>query len=382
MKVGIISTFYKNYNYGGKLQAYALTKVLTNMGLEARQIQYSQHRKSTGSGRKLSKLLSSSDYRAAAVQKLTGKVLRRERASWRQRQLAFDCFDAQIPHTEKVYDDQSISQTNRSFDIFICGSDQIWNPMLLKRSYLLPFVETGKRRLSYAASIASRLDAHWQGAFQEALASFDAVSVRELQDQRELQTLLDKPVERALDPTLLLRAEQWDELTVEPEERQPYLFCYFLGYDAAARRCVRTIARRLGLRLVTMPHMMGASGRFYPSDIGFGDRQVYDATPAEFIGYIKDAAIVVTDSFHATVFSLLYQKQFLTLGRREHQEMSRRFEALLPLFGCTERFINGNYDLDKMTHLCEEPIAYNAENTELERMRQASLDYLWRNTHP
>lgn len=379
-KVGIVSTFYKNYNYGGKLQAYALTRALSEMGFEARQIQYHQHGAlmSHAKDSKLKRLLSSPDYRAAAVQVLAGKFMWRERKAWELRRTAFDRFDAQIPHTEKCYDDESIAQSNTMFDAFVCGSDQIWNPMLLKKSYFLPFAENGKRKLSYAASIANRLDEQWRGIFQQNLADFDAISVRELQDQRELQTLLGRPVERTLDPTLLLSVEQWDELAEQPKEDQPYLFCYFLGYSAKMRRTVRGLARRLGLRLVTVPHMQGASKRFYISDIGFGDQQVYDMSPAEFIGYIRGAALVATDSFHATIFSLLYQKQFLTFGRREHSEMKRRFDALLPLFGCEDRLVSNVCEMEEAFRLCKEPLAYTGKSRELERLRQESLDYLKR----
>lgn len=376
-KVGIISTFYRNYNYGGKLQAYALTRVLSEMGFEAQQIQYSQHGTRMGQkGSRLHRLLSSPDYRAAAVQKLAGKLMRREREAWSLRRAAFDRFDAQIPHTEKCYDDESIGQTNAMFDAFVCGSDQVWNPMLLKRSYFLPFVEKGKRKLSYAASIANRLDEQWQTVFQQNLADFDAISVREVQDQQKLQTLLERPVERTLDPTLLLSAEQWDGIAKQPKVEQPYLFCYFLGYSAKMRRTVRALARQLGLHLVTVPHMQGASGRFYLSDIGFGDQQVYDVSPAEFIGYIRGAALVATDSFHATIFSLLYQKQFLTFGRREHSEMKRRFDALLPLFGCENRLVSDTCEVEEALWLCREPLGYIGKSAELERLRCASLDYL------
>lgn len=145
-----------------------------------------------------------------------------------RRRRAFDCYDSLIPHTDRIYSDQDIAETAADFDVFLSGSDQVWNPNLFKRAYFLDFVPNGKYKMSYAASIAGTLDEEWQTYFREQLAGFDAISVREKQGKQILEKIFPgREIACSLDPTLLLGVDEWKRVAAKPIVDQPYAFCYF-----------------------------------------------------------------------------------------------------------------------------------------------------------
>ncbi len=371
MRVGVISTFHNNYNYGGKLQAYAMIRVIKQAGYEAQQIRYGQHQKPLTPAGRVKRLLSSSDYRAAVFQTLLKKLLKSESPALAQRKAAFDAFDAWIDHTEEVYDDAALLENCRQFDAYLCGSDQIWNPDLLKLGYFLNFVPEDRGKISYAASVSNRIDEASAAVFFQHLRSFDGISVREEDTARTLSELLQRPVETVADPTLLLDRQDWDRVASEPLCQEKYLFCYFLGYDRKMRRSAEKFAKEHGLRIVTLPHLLGIQGRCYGCDLDFGDQRLYDVSPAQFLALIRDADFVMTDSFHATVLSLVYRKQFAVYGRTGHAAMGNRLDHLLGLFDLQDRKCQAGT-------VPEAPIAYRQTYEKVERLRQSSLEFLKR----
>ena len=340
IKVGILSTFYNNCNYGGKLQAYALVRYLNQNGYDAVQIQYNQpnRHKKVSIPTRIKKVLLSSDYRHAVLQTLYGKFLTGAAAHMDTRKAAFARFDGQIPHTTEVYSDDTIEDTVSDFDAFICGSDQIWNPELTKKAYYLGFVPDGKGKFSYAASISNNIPDDWKRTYSESLSRLDAISIREEKNQTVLQEMLGREICVTVDPTLLLDWADWNSVAAEPLVKAPYVFCYFLGYSRKMRQVSAHIAQKMGLKVVTIPHLLGTTRRFYPCDDAYGQEKLYDVSPDGFLALIRDAEYVFTDSFHATVLSLIFRKQFVTFGRTNHPSMASRMENLLEMFGLNNRF--------------------------------------------
>lgn len=334
MRIGVLSPFYQNYNYGGKLQALAMIRVLEQQGYAAKQICYRQPslRGRNGPSDRIVRLVHSSDYRRAVLQKLLAKCLPGTDENLEQRRGAFDRYDSFIPHTDRVYSDRDIVETTADFDVFLSGSDQVWNPNLFKRAYFLDFVPDGKYKMSYAASIAGTLNEEWQSYFRQQLAGFDAISLREKQGRQILEEIFPgREIACSLDPTLLLGADEWGKAASKPIVDEPYMFCYFLGYSAAQRSLARSVARVKGLTLITLPHLLGTAGRCYPCDISFGDRRLYDVQPDQFIALIQHADCILTDSFHATVLSLLFQKPFVAFDRTGATDHGSRVGELLEM---------------------------------------------------
>ena len=376
LRVGVLSPFWHNYNYGGKLQALAMVHLLQQFGCDACQISYyqpsaEQHR---NIGKSLNMALHSADYRSAIFQKMMGKCLPGAQSGTAVRKSAFDRYDAEIAHTQRVYTDADIVQTVDDFDVFVCGSDQVWNPSLFKESYFLPFVPAQKYKFSYAASVANELTQNWKAYFCNALSRFDAISVREKKTQQMLQQLLpDKEIFHVLDPTLMLPRETWTQLAVPVDVQKPYLLCYFLGYSHEQRRAAHAAARRTGKLLVTFPHLLGTAGRFYACDVRFGDVQLYDVSPGQFIWLIQNADGVLTDSFHAAVLSTLFCRPLAVFGRTGSKDCGSRVLELLQMFGLEQHFCN-HAAPDQVLPLLENPLLPKTQG--FSRARAVSMAFL------
>ncbi len=369
MRVGIITTFYNNYNYGGKLQAYALVRILQRLGHDALQIQYGQHKPPASFPGRMKLLMSKSDYRRTIPQKLLFQLLQSSTAQQKERKAAFQAFDNHIPHTEAVYDDLHLSELCSQFDVFICGSDQIWNPDLMKKGYLLDFVPADMYKFSYAASVAKHLSKTDRQILSQSLRSFNAISVREDDTAAALSSSLNRPVTVVADPVLLLDGSEWNKIASPEPRSEKYLFCYFLGYSGALRRTATVYAHKHGLRIITLPHMLNTQGRSYLCDLSFGDERLYNVSPAQFLALIRDAEYVMTDSFHATVLALKFQKQFSVYDRTGQKGMENRIAHLLKMYSLESRKCSVN-------EVAESEIHYDEIGDEADRLCKNSLNFI------
>lgn len=376
MKIGIITHYYNSRNYGGNLQAYALCSVLRGHGYDAEQIAYDKkgdtltENKGTVGVKRILRGIQSRIKKAGSDWRL-----RQMRAGLDRRHEAIRRFNEdEIPHSRICYRKENIAAANQEYDVFITGSDQVWHPKALCGAYFLDFAEDDKVKLSYAASVAAdHLTAQMQERFRMYLASFDAVSVRERDAVGLIGPLSPKAVHWVLDPTLLLEREQWDELCAERRIAEPYLFCYFLGDSSGERKLAAEYAAAHGLRIVTIPHL---DGKFKESDVGFGDHQLYDVSPGDFISLIKNADCIFTDSFHGTVFSIIYEKEFFAFQRSGYQSMSGRLYTLTELIGAEARFCD-TPERCRMEYIERmPPLAYGDGSSGLEEMRRKSLRFL------
>ena len=219
-RIGIITMYYNSSNYGGLLQAYALCKYLNDSGYPTKQITYDFYRKTISSSKDYKNLVS---FLFKRLQKRTNICAE---------------FRASIPHTETVYNDNSIEDCNNLFDIFIAGSDQVWNPDVFRPSFFLSFVNEEKKKISYAASIGNSITGkEMQSEYEDALNKFDRISVREKSDINKLEDLCKKRVEWVVDPVFLLTEKQWETVSspVQLNINKEYIFCYFLGDDVTVQ---------------------------------------------------------------------------------------------------------------------------------------------------
>ena len=328
MKIGIITHYYNSENYGGNLQAYALCRAIKSLGHNAEQICYNRLAKESLKvklARAYYSVLEKIDFRNA-MNKIRKKSI-----------LQFN--QAFIPHSDIVYDSANIKKSIDKYDAFITGSDQVWHPDAICDAYLLSFVPSTKIKLSYAASIAKdSLTEEQKKRFEKALYDFRAVSVREEKAIDLLNDISPKDVELTLDPTLLLSKEQWLEIADNYYENKiegDYLFCYFLGSNENQRKLAMEYAKKHNLKIVNLPHLLG---KYRKCDKDFGDYQLYDVTPNMLISLIKNAECIFTDSFHATVFSLLLEKEHFVFERNASSTMNSRIYNLISIFDTNDRF--------------------------------------------
>lgn len=370
-KTGIITDFYRQGNYGGILQAYALARLVTAAGYACEQIRYD--RKNDPS---LSQKIRYRIYLWRHLYPIMDFIdhLRRipVQAGLDARQRAMDEFIRRnIPFSPEIYDRKTISKANLRYSAFIAGSDQIWSAF--SRTNLLDFVAADKKKFAYAASIArDPLGEIREKLFKELLPSFQAVSVRERGSVAQLAEL-GIQAQWVLDPCLMLDRTEWDTVRSERLVQEPYIFGYFLGNAPKLRKLATEYAGRKGLKLVTLPYLQK---RFLNADRDCGDIQLFDVSPADFISLICFADTVLTDSFHGSVFSYLYRKHFLVFGR---QPMNMRIESLLHLFGESDKMLD--YDktsLQDMLNISHAPLSEEAEKRFAE-MKASSRAFLLQN---
>lgn len=370
MKIGIITHFHKSINYGGVLQAYALCKFLNDNGYSAQQILYT-HKSTPIEAEKRSLRLIFGKLKSRIERKLYAK---RNKAVKARMENAFCEFRNSIPHTEKEYTRENVAELSGEFDAFITGSDQVWNPFWYDPSYMLNFVNAEKKRISYAASMGvSSLSDREREVFKKELNAFDGLSVREGNAATLLSDLLERDVTVTVDPTLLLTKETWDSILPERKISEKYVFTYLLGNGMKARKLAKKFADKKGLKLVSIPDLLGA---YRKCDRKNGAELVFGATPADFISLIKNAEYVITDSFHASVFSILYHKNFFAFQRGGKIKMGSRIHTLLQMFGCTDRFISEDSETSLEHLLSLESKEYSNTPIAFLQKKNASIDYL------
>ena len=271
--------------------------------------------------------------------------------------------------TEPVRKDELRAYCDR-FRLVIVGSDQVWNPEITEgdTSYFLDFIDDSRRKASYAASLGVR---SWSESFQPVgtrlVRDFSLVGVREQGAAAYLRTAVGVDPCVVCDPVMLLSKEAWERMAVEPQYARPYLLVFGLGrVDADCLQWARRIADQMGVDVVVIHN-----GAFALS----GVTNVRDAGPEEFLGWIKQASLVVTNSFHGSCFSILMEKQFCWLQSAQCSDALKtresRLEDLLDAFDLRSRRVSSGDALAG-------PIDYERVRGRLEEYRRSSLDFLRR----
>ncbi len=308
-KVGILSLYYRTYNYGAQLQAYALCKVISSMGYDCEQIQFAW-----------SRIQTQISYENYSIDKK-----------------AFEEFYLKIPHSEEVYFPENILKSNHHYSHFVCGSDQIWGAEKSMPLYTLPIMSLGfanedKVRIAYAASMGGvRISDDRLGAIKSAVEKMDEVSVREKSSIAFMKEHFDRDVQAVLDPVFLLEKEKWDEITQNLDSEE-YVFLYNISENKDLDRVAEQISEKKHIQI---------------KKIGYVGAEKYG--PIEFISLIKYATYVVTDSFHGTAFSIIFHKDFLAFpGDAIKSDYSKNYRLtdMLESLGLSERFVNEVSDED------------------------------------
>jgi hypothetical protein len=367
MKIGIL-TLPLHINYGGILQAYALQTILKRMGHEVSIIEEIEkpitiplQRAPLVYGKRLIKNILGDKFPIFYEQKLNKE--------WPIIRQLTDKFIDKYIHLAKYKSFKCIKEAE--YDAIIVGSDQIWRPKYfgekkIYNAYLL-FTEKWKiKRIAYAASFGTD---NWEYTLaqtkhcKELVKLFDAVSVREDSGVFLCKKYFGINATHVLDPTLLLTQEDYTSLlknTTTPENKGKILN-YILDESPYKETLSNSIAKKRGLTSfrinpnATNPHLP-LEERIQPS-------------VEQWLRGFNDAELVITDSFHACVFSILFKKQFVVFGNKK-RGMSR-FTSLLKLFNLEDRMIESIEQFEKL-----QTIDYNSVHIKLEQLRQDSLNYL------
>ncbi len=360
-KIGIVSLYHNNKNYGGLLQAYALTKYISTLGYNAEQVCWNAVFHDAPKQKiKFRKIF---HYVSTICWLQVKNILR---VVWKDkinsRIQAFEKFESAIKHSEKCYDGKSFLKDCGNYDAVVIGSDQVWNINWYDTQYFLDFVPNDVYKFSYAASMPDvNISDEMKNIVKNALEGFNAISVREKKTAAFLSELCERNVEYVIDPTLLLNVEQWDDISGDKLVECKYIFCYFLGRHKHYRKYTKKVAKKTGLKIVSLPHLCGVA----KEDLNFADINLYDVSPGDFVSLIKNAEYVLTDSFHAAVFSNIYRVKYFVFDR-SGMDMSERIVTLLDMFNSKERFIRGTDGLERLLRMKDLPV-----NTDLEQFEKA-----------
>ncbi len=267
-------------------------------------------------------------------------------------------------YINSVFDYEIKPDLNNRYDYFIAGSDQIWNPYWLKNSTeFLQFADRNKR-IAYAASFGvSEIKPDKVEIVRRGLNGIDYISVREQAGAKIVKDLTGKDVPVLVDPTLLLTAEEWERVMERPAwyRDEKYILVYFLSnLPDKIRSDIKNLAERYKLKIVDL---MDRENIDY-----------YCSPPSEFLYLIKNCSVMYTDSFHGTVFSILNKKPFVISSRENvGMNMDSRIDTLLAMFNLENRKISkdNNYEITN-------PMEIEFPDIEaiLERERQRSKEFL------
>lgn len=345
-KIGII-TIHNSPNYGASLQSFALYKYIEQLGYACELIDlHRPHEKNYKRSRKY----------VAYRENFRGKIKRviKKLIGWSgtyyspSAKIRFDAFNRQIKLSRPYYGIDDLYADPPQYDVYITGSDQLWNPAqpFCLEPYFLTFAPKGAKKISYAASIGiTELTDCEKRDFKRWLSEYSAISVRENQAKILLESFVDKEIVQVVDPTMLLDVEYWHSIAVTPTQQKNYILLFTLGFQSYMVDYALRLSRESGMPLVCL-------GQIQPDVKDESYVAVKDAGPLEFIGYIAHADLVITDSFHGTVFSMIMGcKNFFTYIRPGNKRSSR-ITDLLSTFHLQDHILKSDLsasyaDLDK-----------------------------------
>ena len=353
MKIGIL-TFHRAINYGAVLQAYALKSKLEELGNQVEVVDYKNEY--------FSKIYSVLYFKSFSLKDII---------------LAFYNFPIRIKKNKRFEDfinknlnlsrevnSQNIKDIEEDYDLFVCGSDQVWNYRLndFDKTYFLDFLSDSKKKNSYAASFGvSTIPVEHQREYKRLLSDFNNIAVREYEGLQIVKDLVGRDARVTLDPVFLLSKEEWEKIAEEPSIKDDYILVYKLNKTDVFEYAEK-LSKVTGLKVVVVQAKMRINKSF------IAERTT---SPEEFVGWFKNAKYIVTDSFHGLAFSILFNKSFSVHLDKRAQNHNSRALTLLKLLSLEDRV----GDVDEVEKIFE-AIDYGFVNETLKSNVDECVEYL------
>lgn len=362
MKIDVI-TLHRVRNYGSSLQTLATQNFLKNMGCEVEIIDYYPERYSSFG--LLKRLKNKSEKLAKNPILLLGAQVVIS-FSYIKKKIVFDKFLSRyINLTPKTYySEHDLLGDNLQADAFCTGSDQVWNSHWnegVDRPFYLSFVPENAYKFSYAASIGNaELAEEEVQEVQPLLSQYKHITVRENTGVGILNNMCLEATQM-LDPTLLFKAQDWNQYTSNRYTNKKYVVTYNLHHDKRIDEYAMKLAKENGLEVYNISYNV--------HDIIRKGTLKWCPTVEEYLGLIRDAQYVVTDSFHATVFSIMFHTKFMVIYP---EQASSRIRSILELLSLQDR---GCEDMPTL-ELAKKKIDFSNADNKLEEERQKSREYI------
>lgn len=359
-KIALITIHYAN-SYGGCLQALASQTILSKFG-EVSIIDYKTPQlANTMKLLRLSKSLRTGLHLIKDI----GRYFPRKRLIERFHHFMQENYNL----TKSCSSQADLQELNDDFDIFVCGSDQIWNPVItgsFDKNYMLDFVK-GKQKVAFSTSAGSYVHTgESKDYLQASLNSFSSLSFREEDTVGRMKALSGRDdIACTLDPTLLLSREEWSELLNLPDQESPYeryIFVYTLKKDRLVYEIVKKVAKKFNLKIVAIDQD--------PFLLYKTDRHYRDASPLEYMSLMNNASFVVTNSFHGTAFATNFGIPFVSI---KPESGTNRIKGFLDSLGLGNRLVESTKDLD---NILPNDIDFVPVHLELDKLKQNTFKYL------
>ncbi|MDO6759418.1 polysaccharide pyruvyl transferase family protein [Tamlana sp. 2_MG-2023] len=363
MKIKTI-TCHEVYNYGATLQEFALLKYLEILGHEAETINYKPSYLSSHSN---IFRISNAYFNKNKILKTIYLTLKTpSRIISLKRKKNFDKFSKKhIKSTDKIYINNDELKSDLPFaDAYICGSDQIWNSFFENGkdpAFYLDFVPKEKLKVSYAASFAiDQLEESIKPFVKEKVSKINAVSVRETSAVKILNDLDITNVKHVLDPVFLIDKSSWLDLMTIKKISKPYIFIYDFDSNASIMKLAKSLKKQNNWNIVTIN-----------KNISYADKNYHMEGPDKFLNLIYNANYVITNSFHAVCFSIIFQKKFVVFNRFD--KINTRMQDLLKSIHLENLLIDNKTEIELHNF---ENMNYDYNETSLNELISASKNFL------
>lgn len=340
--------FHRATNYGAVLQLFALKTVLERYDLEVEVIDYTP--------------------------KWMKVTLKNQRSllSFIKRKVmnfTFKSFISKLDLTKENYSDlDNLRHSLPPADFYFVGSDQVWNEKIIKEdpTYFLPFAPDNSVKIGYAISMGNHfLSECLLRKVKSSILRFDFISGREqfvsdfVSDQH-----YNKKVPVLLDPTLLLKRNDYDEILLEKHYKEKFIAVYSCMRDDRLYEFARHLKMLTGLRLINLGYSFKGA-----------DKQEYLYGPINWINRIKHSTFFITNSFHGTAFAVIYSKVFFTVPTNIEAQLGKnaRFIELLTSLNLADRLVYEKQDID---YLIDSSIEYDKAHGLLEKRRKEAILFL------
>lgn len=361
--VGII-TLHRVVNYGSVLQTYALQEIIKKIGLIPEVIDYYPKRLTRFGMLKRIKNKGNRYKKSFIIRNVARLIIM---PSYILRFNTFFSFLQKfINLSKKTYkDEESINKEIFNYDIYCTGSDQVWNSgwnEKIDHPYFLTFAPDDKKKIAYAASFGKKeLDEFEIEETRKMLKRYDSISVREKSGVNIVKSLGIENVENVVDPTLLLTGDDWRKISSNKYMDKKYILVYNLNRNKKIDNYAKSLSEKTGLKIIYLSYQLH---EFYKKG-----KMVCNPKVEHFISLIDNATYVITDSFHATSFSLNLNTQFIIVYPGKY---STRLQSILELLNLENRVAKNENELD----IIKNEIDYKMVNENLKKMRNDSINWL------
>lgn len=364
-KVGIM-TFHNSYNCGSMLQCYALQTVLKKLGIRSEVIDFSNEGQQN-----VYSVFSKNN----TIKNIVKNILIFSHAKKIKKNfLSYEEFKNNYFNLTKNSFKNMVDLESLNYDIVITGSDQVWNITIEDGddAYFLPWLKKGKK-IAYAPSFGSKNIIKYSDnidKYKNYLLDFDYISIRENNGKKWIKELINKDVNVLLDPTLLLDKSDYEKITsTELKLPSKYIFYYSPGFDYRINNLVKAISKKYNLPVIAFN-----SKNYYVKLMQLQHFLLPKLeNPSTYLQLISNATMVITTSFHGTIFSTIFKKNFWTIKNGGMFGEDDRVLTLMENLDLTDRLIDIEFD-DNFDYFCEKN--FEIYDTNLSELRKKSLQFL------